>query len=375
MDFDFSTEQEQLRDSVRRYLQERAPLSYVREQWNDPVGTTDVVWQGLVDLGATGLLAPTALGGTDAGMVTAGVVVEELGRVVHPGPYISSAIAVPTLLKAAGRVENRVDLVDELLTGTADGSRRAAIVGGRATSVSATADGRLSGTEPWVADGGAVDTFVVVAGIDATNARAIFLAAAADATVSPIETVDGTRSFAVVTFDSSPSTPLVGGHVDADVARALDVTNVASVVDGVGTAARAMELAVEYAGQRHQFGKPIGSFQAIQHLCADMLVDLELGRAGAYYALWAADEWLAGRDADGSELHRAATMAKAWASDALLRVAASAIQVFGGIGFTWEHDIHLFYKRLLTLQHVGGGTTQHLEVLAALLLDRPLQGT
>ena len=127
------------------------------------------------------------------------------------------------------------------------------------------------------------------------------------------------------------------------VARTLDRLAVAYVVDGVGAAQRALELAVEYAKERVQFDKPIGSFQAVQHLCADMLRTVELGRAAGYYACWAAD------DADPTEAHRAATMAKAFAGDAFAQLGGSAIQVFGGIGFTWEHDIHLYYKRLLTL--------------------------
>ncbi len=120
-------------------------------------------------------------------------------------------------------------------------------------------------------------------------------------------------------------------------------------------------MALEYAKEREQFGKPIGSFQAVQHLCADMLRAVELGRAAAYYAAWACDA------ADGAERHRAATIAAAFAADGFYRVGATAIQVFGGIGFTWEHDIHLFYKRLLTLQQFQGSATDHLEELASIV--------
>ncbi len=128
-------------------------------------------------------------------------------------------------------------------------------------------------------------------------------------------------------------------------------------------ASAALELAVAYGSERVQFDRPIGSFQSVQHLCADMLTSLELGRAGAYYALWAAD------NEDDAELHRAATMAKAFAGDAFFRIGADAIQVFAGIGYTWEHDIHLFYKRLLTLQHTLGTTSHHLEELARIVIS------
>jgi alkylation response protein AidB-like acyl-CoA dehydrogenase len=131
----------------------------------------------------------------------------------------------------------------------------------------------------------------------------------------------------------------------------------------VGAAARALELVIEYAKERVQFDRPIGSFQAVQHVCADMLRAVELARAGGYYACWAADT------ADAAERHRSATMAKAFASDELYRVGASAVQVFGGIGFTWEHDIHLFLKRLMSLQRIGGGSDEHLDELATLILD------
>ncbi|HEX4778711.1 MAG TPA: acyl-CoA dehydrogenase family protein, partial [Acidimicrobiia bacterium] len=142
----------------------------------------------------------------------------------------------------------------------------------------------------------------------------------------------------------------------------VDRLAVADVVDGVGAAARALELAVEYARTRVQFDRPIGSFQAVQHLCADMLQAVELARAGAYYACWAIDA------ADESERHRAVTMAKAFASDELYRVGASAVQVFGGVGFTWEHDIHLYLKRLMSLRTAGGTTDDHLADLAEIAL-------
>jgi alkylation response protein AidB-like acyl-CoA dehydrogenase len=343
MDVEFSAEQEELRASLRRFLSERAPMSYVRSQWGDPNGISDDRWQGLVDLGVTGLLVPETLGGAGAGLVTAGVVLEELGRALLPGPYVSTAVTVPALLPVG-----RDDAVDELLADIAAGRRRAAFV-----------DCRPAAGRSWARDAASVDTLVML------HDDGVLLRPATDAVITPVETIDGSTSFAEVTVDEytaflADSSVVVEAE---DVARAADCTLIADVVAGVGTAARALELAVDYAKERHQFGQPIGSFQAVQHLCADMLIDLELGRSGAYYALWAADE------APADERHRAATMAKAWASDAFHRIGATAIQVFGGIGYTWEHDVHLFYKRLLTLQHVGGGTRANLEELAHLLLD------
>jgi alkylation response protein AidB-like acyl-CoA dehydrogenase len=180
--------------------------------------------------------------------------------------------------------------------------------------------------------------------------------------VEPTETIDGSRKEATVAFGSARARR-VGGDAAEALAASADRTGTASVVEGVGTAARALEITVAYATERKQFDVPIGSFQAVQHLCADMLRAVELARAAGYYACWAAD------DASAAERHRAATIALAFAADDLFAVGASAVQVHGGIGFTWEHDIHLFYKRLLTLQQTGGGSVDALEELARLVID------
>jgi alkylation response protein AidB-like acyl-CoA dehydrogenase len=181
--------------------------------------------------------------------------------------------------------------------------------------------------------------------------------------VTPTATVDGTRPQGTIAMADAPARRIGDGR-DAHeaMAAALDRLAAAVVVEGVGTASRALEISVEYAKARRQFDAPIGSFQAVQHLCADMLRAVELSRAAGYYACWAADA------APWQERYRAATMALAFATDELYQVGASAVQVHGGIGFTWEHDIHLFYKRLLTLQDFGGGSTDQLEELACMVL-------
>jgi alkylation response protein AidB-like acyl-CoA dehydrogenase len=317
MDAEFSDEQELLRATVRRLLAERAPLSWVRSVYDDPDDRSPL-WPDLAALGVLGLLAPDAPGG----MVDAGVVLEEMGRAVHPGPYLWSAVGA-------------VSLADEdLLAPLVDGVLTATVAFDEAHVPSPMVDVIL------LVEG---DTVVAVRG----------------AAVTPTPTVDGSRRFG--TIAGGERRVVATGAADA-IARTRDLLTIGLVVDAVGAATRALELAVEYAKTRVQFDKPIGAFQAVQHLCADMLRDVELARAGAYYALWAADAQPA------EERHRAATMAKAFASDGLCRVGANAIQVFGGVGFTWEHDVHLFYKRLLTNQHVLGGTIDHLEELATMAL-------
>jgi alkylation response protein AidB-like acyl-CoA dehydrogenase len=327
VDFDFSPEQEMLRTSVRAFLADKAPISSVRAGYDAPV-FDPAVWDGLRELGVL-----------DLGMVDAAVVLEELGRAVCPAPYASSAVGARSLL-------DDLDGVGTLAI-YESGSRYS-----WSSPATVVVGGRLTGTKVHVADATMADTFVV------TAQDGVYACAAGEVEATP--TIDGSRKQGTVVFDGVPAQRLDAGP--DDVARALDRLGVAYVVDGVGAAQRALELSVEYAKEREQFGKPIGSFQAVQHLCADMLRTVELGRAAGYYACWALDE------ASPGEAHRAATLARAFAGGAFPQLGATAIQVFGGIGFTWEHDIHLYYKRLLTLSVALGTATDHLEELANLAI-------
>ena len=358
MDFEFSEDQELLRDSVRRFLTEQAPITYVREMLDDERGTTDAVWSGLGELGATGLLVPETYGGAGGGMVDAAVVLEELGRAVHPGPFASSAVGAVSLVHLAGADDDRT----ALLPGLASGETVGTVALGRA--VEADGDGKLTGACTHVPDAVAAAVIVVTATTaDGEVAAFVVERGATGLEIVTTPTVDGTRKFARVAFAGTPARRLGAGDAADAVAETVDRMVVAAVVDGVGAASRALEIAVEYAEERRQFDRPVGSFQAVQHLCADMLRAVELARAGAYYACWAADA------GDAAERHRAATMAQAFAADELYGVGASLIQVHGGIGFTWEHDAHLYYKRLLTLKELAGGTPGQLEELASLILD------
>jgi alkylation response protein AidB-like acyl-CoA dehydrogenase len=252
-----------------------------------------------------------------------------------------------------------------LLPALADGSRVAALaLEPPLPSAAAAGDGwAVTGALDAVADAGSCDTLLVRARVDGGEALFELDRRGAAVTCTPVISVDGTRKAAAVTLAGAPATRLGGaGDAAAALDAVIDRVVAALVVDGVGAAEAALAIAVEYAAQREQFGRPIGSFQAVQHLCADMLHDVELARAGAYYAVWACDQLPA-------DAHRAVTMAKAFAGDALAAVGASTIQVLGGVGFTWEHDAHLFYKRLLTLQQAYGSSREHLEALASLVLD------
>jgi acyl-CoA dehydrogenase len=359
VDFEFSSEQEMLRESVRGFLASRSPLTAVRAGYDAPA-SDPAVWSGLVDLGVVGLLAGEDHGGAGMGMVDAAVVLEELGRAVCPAPYLSSAIGAVSLADA--------ELLPRLADGSAIGTLAVFEAGARygwhAPSTRATADGSgwtLDGTKVHVADA-CTATVVLVTALDADGELGVFATETFEA--SPTTSVDGSRKQGVVTLSASPARRIeTVGPVDAAVARTLDRLGVATTVDGVGAAQIALELSVEYAKERVQFDKPIGAFQAVQHLCADMLRTVELGRAAGYYACWAID------DASPEEAHRAATLARSFAADAFPQLGGTAIQVFGGIGFTWEHDIHLYYKRLLSTSLTLGTASDHLEELATIAID------
>ena len=371
MDFEFSEEQEELRASVRRFLAEQASISYVRSMLDDARGTTDEVWSGIAELGATGLLVPGEHDGAGMGMVDMAVVLEELGRAAHPGPFASSAVGAAGLVTSAGDAQQRAELLPDLARGESVGTVALDEPGQRGEwknpTTTARREGdawRITGSKVHVADVVAADLVLVTARTEDGLAVLVVRPGADGVRIEPTPIVDDTRREGTVEFDEVPAERL-GGDADASaaIAETIDRLAVAAVADGVGAAARALELSVEYAKERHQFDQPIGSFQAVQHLCADMLRAVELARAAAYYACWACDA------ADPRERHRAAVMAQAFAADELYTVGASAIQIHAGVGFTWEHDAHLYYKRLLSLQHRGGGATDHLEQLATLILD------
>jgi alkylation response protein AidB-like acyl-CoA dehydrogenase len=363
LDFEFSEDQELLRATVRRFLVEQAPISYVRALLDDERGTTDEVWSGLASLGATGLLVPESCGGSGRGMVDMAVVLEELGRMVHPGPFVSSAVGAVSMVDLAGSDDDRAKLLPRLASGETIGTF-AVSDAGDTRAVEADGEWRLRGEKLNVPDAVAADVVIVTAPV-ADRELGVFVVelGASSMQVAATPTVDGTSKFATVTLADAPARRLGTGDATSAVAETVDRLGIAAVVDGVGVASRALEMAVEYAKERRQFDRPIGSFQAVQHLCADMLRAVELARAGAYYACWAADA------SDAPERHRASTLAQAFAADELYAVGASLIQVHGGIGFTWEHDAHLFYKRLLTLKELAGGSPGQLEELASLVLD------
>jgi alkylation response protein AidB-like acyl-CoA dehydrogenase len=353
MNLELTDEQIALRDTVRQFLAEKASVaSHVRPLLDDPTGSTDTVWRGLASVGATGVLVPSGHDGAGMTMVEAGIVAEELGAALNPGPWLSSAVA-------ATRALTRTGVDDELLAHIAGGTAIATV--GPLSGPRPVAGSTLRGELTAVPDVAAATVLLVLAE-EATGAGLYVVdPTSGGVAVTARQHVDPTRKLFDVELRDVTARRLGDAPADAVSALVDDVT-IARAADALGAATAVMNMAVEYAKVRRQFDQPIGSFQAVQHLCVDMYEAVELARSGVIHALWAADA------AEPAERHRAALRAKAFAGR-LTSVGDTAIQVFGGIGFTWEHDAHLYLKRLLGWSAYLGAPDRYLEQVGAQLVS------
>ncbi len=363
MNFAFSEEQDELRKSVRRFLDEKSPVTEVRRLMETTEGYDAAVWKQMGEqLGLQGLAIPEEFGGSGYGYVELGVIFEEMGRALLCAPFFSTVALAANALLASGDKAAQA----KFLPGIADGSTIATVAFTEANGkwsedgigATATADGKITGEKMFVLDGHVAGLLLVAA----RSAEGVSLYAvdkgAAGLTVEALSTMDQTRKQAKVTLSSTPGT-LVGaaGTGWATLTKMLDKAAIALAAEQVGGAQKVLDMSVEYAKVRVQFGRPIGSFQAIKHKCADMLLEVESAKSAAYYAMWAASE-------DNDEVPVVASLAKAYCSDAYFHAAAENIQIHGGIGFTWEHDAHLYFKRAKTSELLLGDPTYHRELLA-----------
>ncbi|EUA11340.1 acyl-CoA dehydrogenase, C-terminal domain protein [Mycobacterium kansasii 732] len=366
MNLELSEEQVALRDTVRRFLTERAPISgHVRMLLDDPTGTTEPVWRGLAALGTTGLLVPGEYGGAGMTMVEAGIVAEELGAALHPGPWLSTAIATTRALRRcdAGRA------AAQIFTGIAEGTT-IATVGPLDVETLPTADGTvLNGELVSVPDAAAAHVLLVLAQNGYRTELFAVDTASPGVSVAPERDIDRTRKTFRIGLDGVTAHRLATPS-PAAVAAVVDDVLIGMAADALGAARAVMDSAVEYAKVRKQFGRAIGSFQAIQQLCVGMYETVELARSGVIHALWASD---ALPDDAADERHLCALRAKAFAGR-LATVADTAIQIFGGIGYTWEHDAHLYLKRLLSWSAFRGGPDRYLIELGARLARPRTEG-
>jgi alkylation response protein AidB-like acyl-CoA dehydrogenase len=371
MDFAFSEEQEMLRRSARDFLAKECSSKVVRKLMEGAEAYDPGLWRKMAELGWTALGIPEQYGGVGS-FLDLVVVLEEAGRALLPGPFFATmGLAVPALIEAGSEAQKK-----EVLGAIAEGAARATLAltepSGRwdasAVTLSAKPSGggwQLDGVKLFVPDAEAADYMVVVARTrgEGEDGISLFLVKGRPQgmTVSSLKTLDMTRRWSEVRFDGVKldGASLMGAPHNAwpNLKRSLDWATAALCAEMVGGTQKVLETSTEYAKTRHQFGKPIGIYQAVSHKLADMLVLSESGRSATYYAAWAVD-------ADAPDRSLAASMAKAYVSDAYRKVAGDGIQVHGGIGFTWEHDMHLYFKRAKSSEVTLGDATYHRELVA-----------
>jgi alkylation response protein AidB-like acyl-CoA dehydrogenase len=371
MNFAFSEEQEELRRTTRRWLESKSPPATVRRLMETEEGYDPALWKEIAQMGWQAMMIPEQYGGAGFGFLELVVLQEEMGRSLFAAPFFSTVVlGAGALLEAGSEVQK-----EQYLPAVASGDLTVTLAftepSGRwdeaGVEATATAQGdffQLDGVKSFVLDGHTAGLLIVAARTGAGVSLFLVEGDAEGVTRRRLETMDMTRKQAEVSLSSVrvPASALLGadGAGWAVVERVLEKAVVALAAEQVGGAQRCLDMAVEYAKVRHQFGRPIGSFQAIKHKCADMLVQVESARSAAYYAGWAAGE-------DNDELPLVAPLAKSYCSEAYFFCAAENIQVHGGIGFTWEHDAHLYFKRAKSSELLFGDPAHHREILAGRL--------
>jgi alkylation response protein AidB-like acyl-CoA dehydrogenase len=366
MMFGVSAEQQELRASVRRFVADRAPLPRVRELMDSADGLDRAVWdQAGTQLGLQGIAIPEEYGGSGFSFAEQAIVLEELGAGLYGGPYLASAVLAATALLVSTDESARQAYLPGIATGRTiatlaftedDGSWEPA-----ATRLAAVKHGdgwALDGHKSFVLDGQSAGLILAVAVTDGGLSLFAVDADAPGLTSIPLPALDQTRKLARLELDSAAAR-LIGapGEAAAVLDRTLDVAAVALAAEQLGGAQRALDMAVEYAKVRHQFGRAIGSFEAIKHRCADLLLEVESLRSAVAYAASAVAD-------DSGEIPVVASLVQAYASQTYFHVAAENIQIHGGIGFTWEHDAHLYFKRAKSSELFLGDGSYHRERLA-----------
>ena len=346
MNFDFSEEQKLLRTTARNYLDDRASLGLARSILESDRAMSHELWAGAAEMGWLGAVIPEAWGGGGFGHAELVLLAEELGRALAPIPFVTSAAVAEAVLIAGSEDQKR-----RWLPGFANGSRIGTLALAetrgvvRPESVRARylTGGALSGTKMGAPDGAAANVALVLARCDA-GGLVLVLAELDEAARNEEESIDPTRPAAGFTFDATPAEPLAGAGEDGWdlLRRVLDRAAVLQAFEQLGTAQRAFDLTREQILERHAFGRPIGSFQAIKHRMADLYATLEIARSNCYFAAWTLAN-------DDPGLPLAACTARVAATEGCREASVEMVQLFGGAGFTWELDCHLFYRRAQNL--------------------------
>jgi len=358
MQFGLSDSQRLLQDSARKFFAAECPMAQVRRLMETDAAYDGALWSKMTAQGFTGIIFPEEYDGAGLGTVELILLMEEAGRALLPGPFFSTVVLAGGLLNAIGTPEQK----KKYLAPICRGERRStvAILESRAnwdlaSALISAVNGKLSGEKLFVPDAGVADFIMVVA------RNGVFVVDADDPgiRVEPMSAMDLTRKLYSVSFENTPAEKLGDA---AGVQKALDVSTAALAAEMVGGMQRTLDTTVEYAKTRKQFGKAIGIFQAVQHQCADMYLETESSRSAAYYAAWALEENM-------PDAALAVSIAKMYASDASRAVGNRGIQVHGGMGFTWENDLHLYYRRAKASETMFGDATFHRERIARLAID------
>jgi len=366
MKFGFSEEQDELRRQVHRFLEEKSPESEVRRLMETSEGYDPAVWKMMAEqLGLQALAIPEEYGGAGYGYVELLIVFEEMGAALLCSPYFSTiALAANALLNSRDEAV-KAHWLPKIAAGEVIATLALTERSGRwdldaiTTKATATENGwMLSGEKLYVLDGVVADLLLVVATTDQGLSLFAVNGDADGLERSTLSTMDQTRKQAKIVLDATPASLIgVDGGAREIVETTLQLACTAMVAEQVGGAQRVLDASVDYAKNRVQFGRPIGSFQAIKHKCADMLLEVESAKSAAYYAAWTADS----RDED---LGLVTSLAKSYCSEAYSHCASENIQIHGGIGFTWEHPAHLYFKRAKSSELFLGDPVYHREVVA-----------
>jgi alkylation response protein AidB-like acyl-CoA dehydrogenase len=367
VNFTFSEEQDELRRAVHRFLSEKSPEIEVRRLMETEDGYDPAVWRQMADqLGLQSLIVPEEFGGSGFTYVELIVVLEEMGAALLCAPYFSTVALAQNTLLTSGDDKAKAAYLPGLASGETIGTLAITEDNGRwdfdgiTLEASAPSDGtwKLNGHKSFVIDGHTADLLIVAARAPKGVTLFAVPSDASGLTRTSLMTMDQTRKQARIEFADTPAT-LIGteGGAEPGLSKALDLAVIALAAEQVGGAQHVLDMSVEYAKARIQFGRPIGSFQAIKHKCADMLLEVESAKSAAYYAGWAAAE-------DSDEVPVVASLAKSYCSEAYFHAAADNIQIHGGIGFTWEHPAHLYFKRAKSSELLFGDPVYHRELLA-----------
>jgi alkylation response protein AidB-like acyl-CoA dehydrogenase len=375
MDFGLSADQELLQETARDFLARECPPSVVRQAAQASSGSSEAVDRRIAEMGWPGLLVPQSYGGLALGMLDAAVLIAELGRAAAPGPFLFSAVLATRAIVMAGSRAQKQEWLPKLASGQAtatiawlEASDRLDPPGVRTRARRLAAGYRITGTKLFVPYAHSADVLITAcrtAGGDGPSGITLLLLdrGSPGLTVRMLDTIDRTRRVCEVELRNVEAGrehvlgPVGGGW--PVIVKMLDVAAVALAADALGGAERVLEMAVGYSKTREQFGRPIGSFQAIKHMAAEMVAEIEPARSLLWYAAHAQDE-------RKREATRAAAMAKASLCDIFARSANRAVQMHGGIGFTWEHDLHLWFKRAKWNELAFGDPSYHRERVATL---------